>query len=87
MSTHLNEDQIAIQDTARRFAKERLTPHYIAREAAGTLDMGLVKEMGDLGLIGVDLPEKHGGLGADGVTSGVVIEAWSQVFGSFGAAV
>jgi cyclohexanecarboxyl-CoA dehydrogenase len=69
-----NEDQLAIRDLARRFARERLAPHYQAREKAGVMDRDLVREMGDLGLLGVDLPEQFGGLGAPGVTAGVIAE-------------
>jgi cyclohexanecarboxyl-CoA dehydrogenase len=70
----LNEDQLAIRDLARRFARERLAPHYQAREAAGVMDRKLIREMGDLGLLGADLPEKFGGLSAPGVTAGVIAE-------------
>jgi cyclohexanecarboxyl-CoA dehydrogenase len=70
----LNEDQLAIRDLARRFARERLTPHYQAREVAGVMDRKLLREMGDLGLLGADLPEKFGGLGIPGVTAGVIAE-------------
>jgi alkylation response protein AidB-like acyl-CoA dehydrogenase len=45
-----NEDQVAIRDLARRFARERLAPHYQAREASGILDRSLLREMGGLGL-------------------------------------
>jgi cyclohexanecarboxyl-CoA dehydrogenase len=69
-----NEDQVAIRDLARRFARERLAPHYQAREASGVLDRGLLREMGGLGLLGVDLPEAFGGLGASGVTAGIIAE-------------
>jgi cyclohexanecarboxyl-CoA dehydrogenase len=69
-----NEDQLAIRDLARRFARERLAPHYQAREASGVLDRGLLREMGGLGLLGVDLPEALGGLGASGVTAGIIAE-------------
>ena len=71
----LDDDQTALQDVARRFARERLAPHYQKREVQGKLDRALLKEMGALGLIGVDLPEAYGGLGASGVTSGLIVEA------------
>jgi cyclohexanecarboxyl-CoA dehydrogenase len=77
----LNEDQLAIRDLARRFARDRLAPHYQAREAAGVMDRKLIREMGDLGLLGADLPEKFGGLGASGVTAGVIAE--ELAFGDF----
>jgi cyclohexanecarboxyl-CoA dehydrogenase len=69
-----NEDQLAIRDLARRFTRQRLAPHYQARERAGVMDRDLVREMGDLGLLGVDLPEQFGGLGSPGVTAGVIAE-------------
>jgi cyclohexanecarboxyl-CoA dehydrogenase len=67
-------EQIEFRDLARRFARERLKPGYQARERYAALDRGLLREMGALGLIGVDLPTEQGGLGADGVTAGLVIE-------------
>ncbi|MGA2043253.1 MAG: acyl-CoA dehydrogenase family protein [Roseiarcus sp.] len=69
-----NDDQLAIRDLARRFARERLAPHYQARETSGVLDRGLLREMGGLGLLGADLPEAFGGLGASGVTAGIIAE-------------
>ncbi len=75
MALQLSDEQIAIQDTAQRFAKERLLPDYLEREKIGTLDRNLMRQMGELGLIGVDLPEQYGGLDASGVTAGIVSEA------------
>ncbi len=70
----LTDDQKALQETARRFARERLLPDYQKREKLGVLDRGLIAEMGQLGLLGVDLPEALGGLGVDGVTTGLIAE-------------
>lgn len=70
----LNDDQRAIRDIARRFAREKLLPYYQAREKSGVLDRALMREMGALGLLGADLPEKFGGLGLPGTTIGVIAE-------------
>jgi cyclohexanecarboxyl-CoA dehydrogenase len=70
-----DEDQRALQAVASRFARERLAPHYIERERIGILDRDLVREMGRLGLLGVDLPERHGGLASSSVTTGIIAEA------------
>ena len=70
----LTDDQKALQETARRFARERLLPDYQKREKIGILDRDLIAEMGQLGLLGVDLPEELGGLGVDGVTAGLIAE-------------
>ncbi len=70
----LTEDQKALQITARRYARERLLPDYQKREKLGVLDRALIAEMGQLGLIGVDLPEDLGGIGVDAVTTGLIVE-------------
>ncbi|MGQ0503545.1 MAG: acyl-CoA dehydrogenase family protein [Panacagrimonas sp.] len=70
----LNEEQRALRDTARRFARERLLPDYQKREQGSTIDRALVRELGELGLIAPDLPEKYGSLGVDGTTAGLLLE-------------
>ncbi len=70
----LSDDQRAIRDIARRFSREKLLPHYQAREKLGVLDRSLMREMGALGLLGADLPEKYGGLGLAGTTIGLIAE-------------
>jgi cyclohexanecarboxyl-CoA dehydrogenase len=70
----LTDDQRALQETARRFARERLLPDYQKREKLGVLDRGLIREMGRLGFLGMDLPEELGGMGCDSVTTGLVAE-------------
>jgi cyclohexanecarboxyl-CoA dehydrogenase len=70
----LTDDQQSLRDMAQRFAREKLRPDYQKREADPGIDMAMVREMGSLGLIGVDLPEAFGGLGQDGVTSGLIVE-------------
>ena len=69
-----SEELDQIRDLARKFAQERVAPGYLAREKAGTFDMGLLREMGELGLIAPELPEEFGGMGADFLYSGVIIE-------------
>lgn len=79
MDFAFSADQEAIRETARRFAQERLAAGYKTREAAGRIDRSLIREMGGLGLIGVDLPERAGGLGLASVTTGIVIEEICRV--------
>jgi cyclohexanecarboxyl-CoA dehydrogenase len=71
----LTDEQKSLQETASRFARERLSPDYQKREKHGILERDLIAEMGSLGLLGVDLPESVGGLGVDSVTTGVIAEA------------
>jgi cyclohexanecarboxyl-CoA dehydrogenase len=76
-----NEEQLALRDAARRFARERLLPHYQAREKDPRVDPELRREMGELGLLAPDLSPDYGGLGLDAVTAGIMIEELS--YGDF----
>ena len=70
----LTKDQQVLQQGARRFARERLLPDYQKREREAVLERELVAEMGRLGLLGMDLPQEVSGMGADAVTTGLVVE-------------
>ncbi|MBV1889416.1 MAG: acyl-CoA dehydrogenase family protein, partial [Gammaproteobacteria bacterium] len=74
MNFDFTEDQLAIAEAVQRYAEDKLAPEYQAREQDGKIDRALLKEMGDLGFIGAELPEKFGGLGLDAVTAGVIVE-------------
>ena len=81
----LSDEQQAMQAAARRFAREQLLPHYQAREkTAAVIDPALMRQMGALGLIGVDLGERYGGLGSDSVTAGLIME--EIAYGDFNVA-
>ncbi|MDO8288790.1 MAG: acyl-CoA dehydrogenase family protein [Parvibaculum sp.] len=67
-------EQDAIRATTRRFVHERVAPDYRTREVDGKIDRALIREMGELGLIGADLPEELGAPGLDSVTVGVIME-------------
>ena len=69
-----SEEQRALQEAARRFARERLLPDYQRREQEECIDRSLLRELGGLGLLAMDLPEVHGGMAADAVTTGMIIE-------------
>ena len=83
MDYALSEQQQAFREAAGRFARQKLAPHYQKRAKQDRIDRAMLKEMGDLGLIGVDLPEKYGGLGESSATSGVIIE--QIAYGDFNA--
>ncbi len=75
MDFSFSEQNEAIRETARRFATDKLAPHYQTNEEGdGRLDRDLVREMGALGLIAADIPEDMGGLGLDSVSIGIIME-------------
>ena len=75
MDFSLTDEQESIVATATAFARDELAPRYRQREVEGVLDRSLVRRMGELGLIGAELPERFGGLGLDYLTSGLIMEA------------
>ncbi|NMF87127.1 acyl-CoA dehydrogenase family protein [Aromatoleum petrolei] len=79
-----NNDQQALRETVRRFARECLLPGYQKREAEGRLDRALMREMGQMGLLAADVPERLGGMGLDGVTTGMICE--ELAYGDFNMA-
>ena len=70
----LTDDQQALRELARRYARERLQPGYQKRERESGIDRELCREVGRLGLVGIDLPEDLGGMGMSGVATGLLIE-------------
>lgn len=74
MDFSFSDEQRAFQETIRRFGAEKLAPLYQAREKEGIIGRDLCREMGELGMIAPELPEKFGGMGLDSVTAGIAIE-------------
>ena len=64
----LSDDQRMIRDMARDFAQEKLAPHAEAWEAAGEIPADIFAKMGALGFMGMTVPERWGGAGADYVS-------------------
>jgi cyclohexanecarboxyl-CoA dehydrogenase len=79
-----DDDQLALKDAARRFAREKLLPFYQQRERDGGLTLSLLRQMGELGLLGMDLPARYGGMGVSAVTTGAIVEELS--YGDFNVA-
>lgn len=75
MDPLLTDELRSIQDITRRFAAERIAPDYMKREREACIDRALVREIGALGLIAPELPERFGGLGLPSLTSGLIAEA------------
>jgi butyryl-CoA dehydrogenase len=70
----LSEEQTLIRDTARAFAQEKVAPHVRAWEAAGEIPRSVLTEMGQLGFLGMTVPEEWGGAGADMVSYVLALE-------------
>ena len=70
----LSEEQRAIQETAREFARSELAPRAAWRDAEERFEPDLVQKLAALGFLGVIIPEQYGGLGLDTFTFLVALE-------------
>ncbi len=80
MDFRLNEQQRDFQQTARQFARDVLVD--VARECERTnapVPDDVRRQMGDLGFLGINIPEEYGGLGAGKVDALIVLEELAKV--------
>ena len=79
LEQQLTEEERLIRDTAHQYAQERLLPRITEAYADERTDREIFREMGELGLIGVTLPEEYGGADASYVAYGLVAREMERV--------
>ena len=72
------EDQIAFYKSVKDFAARVVEPGAGERDVAGRFDRGVWDALGEFGLLGLPIPEEHGGSGADIVTTCLALEALAE---------
>ncbi|MBM1170262.1 acyl-CoA dehydrogenase [Microvirga arabica] len=75
----LTDDERMIRDTARAYAQDKLLPRVIEAYREEKTDRAIFNEMGELGLLGVTLPEDYGCAGASYVAYGLVAREVERV--------
>jgi alkylation response protein AidB-like acyl-CoA dehydrogenase len=84
MDFQLTEEQRAIRDLARDFAQKEIAPIAAQIDESGEFPYATVKKMGELGLMGIEIPEQYGGAGLDAVCYVLAVEEISKVCASHG---
>ena len=79
MNFELTEEQIAVRDAAREFAQTKLLPGVIERDENQTFPVEQIKELGELGFLGMMVDPKYGGSGMDAVSYVLAMEELSKV--------
>jgi len=74
----LNEDQLMMRDAAREFAAKRLFPNAAKFDEEEHIPPELFAELGELGYLGMLVPEEYGGMGLDHVSYLCIIEELSR---------
>ena len=88
MSLHeLTDEQREIRDLARRFADEEIAPHAGEWDREHRFPKPVFEHLGELGLMGVCVPEEHGGAGADFLSYVLVLEELSRADAGVGVTV
>ncbi|CAM5190039.1 acyl-CoA dehydrogenase family protein [Oligella ureolytica] len=73
-NTTLSEDHIMMRDMARDFAQNEIAPKALEWEAAAWLGDDVIEQMGELGFLGMTVPEEYGGSYSDYIAYALVIE-------------
>lgn len=85
MNFDLSQEQKMIRETVRDFAEREVKPLARELDEKGEFSYELTKKMGELGLFGMNLPEKYGGQGLDTLSYIIAVEEMARVDGSHAA--
>lgn len=77
--SELNEEDRLIMETARDYCQSRLEPRALKGNTDEFFDMDIAKEMGELGLLGVTIPEQYGGSDASYTAYGLIAREVERV--------
>ena len=84
MDFELNEMEQAVRDTARDFAEKKVKPLARELDQSCRFPTELVREMGELGLMGIYIPEQWGGTGCNAVAYNMAVLEISKACASTG---
>ena len=79
LDAQLGDDERMMRDAARAYAADRLQPRIVEAYREETTDPAIFAEMGEMGLLGVTIPEDYGGVGAGYVSYGLVAREIERV--------
>src|SRR5262249_7278274 len=80
----LNDEQQQLRKSVREFAVREIAPHVMKWDESGEFPLGVVKELGRLGLMGIVFPQEYGGAGMGYVEDVTGMEELSRGDGSVG---
>src|SRR5688572_11166495 len=84
MFDFITEEHEMIRDTARSFARSAIAPIAAEFDESGEFPLDTVRQMGQLGFMGIEIPEEYGGVGMDTIAYVLALEEISRVDASHG---
>jgi len=82
MDFKLTEEQKMIRDMVKQFTEEHIAPIAAKTDETGEFPMETMKKMGELGLMGMNVPTEYGGAGTDAVSFSLAVEELARHCGS-----
>jgi glutaryl-CoA dehydrogenase len=83
LDAQLTEEERMVRETARAYAQERLAPRALEMFRTEKVDVSIFREMGELDLLGIVIPEQYGGAGMGYVSYGLVAREVERVDSGF----
>src|SRR5690606_24381224 len=80
--TALSEDELAFRDAVRDFAENEIKPLVTSMDEHAEMKPDLVKKLFEMGLMGIETPEKYGGAGSTFTMACLAVEEIGRVDGS-----
>src|ERR1043166_882672 len=80
----LDEEHTMLRDAVRDFARSVVAPGAMERDIKGEFPRDIVKQLGEMGYMGVCVPEEYGGAALDALASSIVVEELSYADASVG---
>jgi len=77
--TTLSEDEAMFRDAVRDFAQAEVAPLVSRMDEEQKMDAGLIKQLFEMGLMGIEIPEIHGGADSTFFTSVLIVEELSKI--------
>src|SRR6478736_3657298 len=74
MNLELSDEQAAAKRLATEFVDREIAPHATAWDRAESVDTAIVSKLGEVGFLGLTIPEEYGGSGGDHLTYCLVTE-------------
>jgi hypothetical protein len=87
MDFTLPEHVEALREEVRKFAEKEIRPHVMEWDESKTFPMAVMKQLGEMGMMGIIFPEQYGGAGMGYLEYAVVVEELSRVDGSVGISI
>jgi len=84
MFDFITEEHRMIQQAAREFAQKSIAPIAAEHDESGEFPLETVRQMGQLGFMGIEVPEEYGGVGMDTIAYVLALEEISRVDASHG---